>query len=152
MADNGGVSEPAWTRRVEDVRRLAAQLLNADPLEIDSNYEPKKGTPVVRVPVGELYLPLEGLVDVEAEKARLKKELEKIEAEIAKVEALSHTQPPLRSVIIFSASRTTKPGTASHGWWRGSTSVRPAAIILRYPATTRMMPAKTHHHAEKPKR
>ena len=36
--------------------------------------------------MGELFLPLEGLIDVEAEKARLKKELEKIEAEIAKVE------------------------------------------------------------------
>jgi len=31
-------------------------------------------------------LPMEGLMNVEAEKARLKKELEKAEAEIAKVE------------------------------------------------------------------
>ena len=36
--------------------------------------------------MGELFLPLEGLVDVAAETARLKKELEKAEAEIAKVE------------------------------------------------------------------
>ena len=34
----------------------------------------------------DLFLPLEGLVDVAAETARLSKELEKIEAEIAKVE------------------------------------------------------------------
>jgi valyl-tRNA synthetase len=33
-----------------------------------------------------LFLPLEGLIDKEAETARLKKELEKIEAEAAKVE------------------------------------------------------------------
>ena len=36
--------------------------------------------------MGELFLPLEGLIDVAAEKARLTKEMEKIEAEIAKVE------------------------------------------------------------------
>jgi len=36
--------------------------------------------------MGELYLPLEGLVDVAAEKARLTKELEKIESESTKAE------------------------------------------------------------------
>jgi valyl-tRNA synthetase len=40
----------------------------------------------VRTELGDLFLPLEGLIDVEAEKARLKKELEKIEAEAARVE------------------------------------------------------------------
>ncbi len=40
----------------------------------------------VRHESGDLFLPLEGLVDVEAEKTRLKKELEKIETEISKVE------------------------------------------------------------------
>jgi valyl-tRNA synthetase len=40
----------------------------------------------VHSPLGELYLPLEGLVDYEAERIRLKKELEKIEAEIGKAE------------------------------------------------------------------
>ena len=40
----------------------------------------------MRTALGELFLPLEGLIDMEAEKARLKKELEKIEAEIAKIE------------------------------------------------------------------
>jgi valyl-tRNA synthetase len=61
-------------------------LLNAEVLEINSEYQPPKGTPVVHSEMGDLFLPLEGLVDVEAEKARLKKELEKNEAEIAKVE------------------------------------------------------------------
>ena len=40
----------------------------------------------MRTVLGDLFLPLEGLIDIEAEKARLKKELEKIEAEIAKIE------------------------------------------------------------------
>jgi valyl-tRNA synthetase len=61
-------------------------LLNAEALEVDSNYQPPKGTPNVHSEMGDLYLPLEGLVDEQAEKARLSKELEKIESEIAKVE------------------------------------------------------------------
>ncbi|MDB6023424.1 MAG: valyl-tRNA synthetase [Pedosphaera sp.] len=61
-------------------------LLNAETLEVDANYVPKKGTPTVHSDLGDLYLPLEGLIDVAAEKARLTKELEKIDAEIAKVE------------------------------------------------------------------
>jgi len=61
-------------------------LLNAEALEINSDYQPAKGTPTARAAMGDLFLPLEGLVDVEAEKARLKKEIEKGEAEISKVE------------------------------------------------------------------
>jgi len=36
--------------------------------------------------VGEVYLPLEGLIDVEAERTRLSKEIEKIVKEVAKSE------------------------------------------------------------------
>jgi valyl-tRNA synthetase len=59
-------------------------LLNAEALEMDPNHEPKKGTPSIHSELGDLYLPLEGLVDVAAEKARLTKELEKIESEITR--------------------------------------------------------------------
>ena len=62
-------------------------LLNADPLDLDPYYQPPKGTPTAPTPLGDLYLPLEGLVDVAAEKARLTKEIGKIDAEITKVEA-----------------------------------------------------------------
>jgi cysteine desulfurase / selenocysteine lyase len=34
MAENGDVHEPTWVRRVEEVRRLAGRLLNADPGDI----------------------------------------------------------------------------------------------------------------------
>jgi selenocysteine lyase/cysteine desulfurase len=34
MAENGDVHESRWTRRVEEVRGLFAQLLNADPLDL----------------------------------------------------------------------------------------------------------------------
>jgi valyl-tRNA synthetase len=61
-------------------------LLNAEAMEMNANYQPAKGTPAARTGLGELFLPLEGLIDVEAEKLRVKKELEKIESEISKVE------------------------------------------------------------------
>jgi valyl-tRNA synthetase len=61
-------------------------LLNAEALDIDPNYQPRKGTPAVRSALGELYLPLEGLIDLAAEKARLMKELQKLDAEIEKVQ------------------------------------------------------------------
>jgi valyl-tRNA synthetase len=62
-------------------------LLNAETFDLDPNYQPPKGTPAVQSVLGELFLPKEGVVDLAAEKARLTKELEKINAEIAKVEA-----------------------------------------------------------------
>jgi len=62
-------------------------LLNAEALEVNDAYQPPRGTPVVASPLGELFLPLEGLIDVAAEKIRLTKEAEKDKAEIAKVEA-----------------------------------------------------------------
>jgi len=61
-------------------------LLNAETLEINPDYTPGKGVSSVKAEMGELYLPLEGLVDTAAEMARLTKELDKIAAEITKVE------------------------------------------------------------------
>jgi valyl-tRNA synthetase len=63
-------------------------LLNAEPLEfVDSQWTAPKGTPTVLTPLGELFLPLEGLVDVAAERERLDKEIAKVESELAKVRA-----------------------------------------------------------------
>ena len=61
-------------------------LLNAEAVEMNPDFEPAKNALAVRHELGDLFLPLEGLVDMEAERNRLKKELEKIEAEIAKVD------------------------------------------------------------------
>jgi len=69
--------------REAEVLRL---LLSAESLDLDPNFAPKKGTPTALTKLGELYLPLDGLVDTDAERARLTKEVAKIEAEIAKVE------------------------------------------------------------------
>ena len=61
-------------------------LLNAEALEVNADYQSPKGTPTVQHKLGELFLPLEGLIDVAAEKVRLAKEIEKIQSEIVKVE------------------------------------------------------------------
>ena len=53
-------------------------LLNAEGLEVNPDYAPRKGTPASRSALGELFLPLDGLIDLEAEKARLEGQLEKI--------------------------------------------------------------------------
>lgn len=61
------------------------QLLNAEALEVKTDYEPRKGTPTTHSTLGDLFLPLEGLIDVNAEKARLAREIQKDQAEIEKV-------------------------------------------------------------------
>ena len=60
-------------------------LLNAEPLETLGDYEAPKGTPAAITPLGELFLPLEGLIDVAAERERLQKEIAKVGDELAKV-------------------------------------------------------------------
>jgi len=67
-----------------DVLRI---LLNADPLDVLSDYDAPKGTPTALTPLGALFLPLEGLIDVFAERERLKKEIAKVEDELGKVRA-----------------------------------------------------------------
>ena len=61
-------------------------LLGAEKIDCITD-APDKGTPAVRNALGELFLPLEGVVDMTAERTRLGKELEKIAAEIEKVQA-----------------------------------------------------------------
>ena len=62
-------------------------LLNAEPLEVEASFAPTKGTPSALTPLGTIFLPLDGLIDVEAERARVGKELAKAEAELEKVTA-----------------------------------------------------------------
>jgi valyl-tRNA synthetase len=62
-------------------------LLNAAPFDVLEKFDTPKGTPTVITPLGELFLPLEGLIDIAAEQERLKKEIAKVEDELAKVRA-----------------------------------------------------------------
>ena len=60
-------------------------LLNAERLDLTPDYKPAKGTPTALTPLGELYLPLDGLIDLAAERERLGKEIAKTEAELVTV-------------------------------------------------------------------
>lgn len=62
-------------------------LLAGGEVEIHDSYDAPKGTPAAVTDIGEVYLPLEGLIDVEAEKARLDKEIAKVQAEVKKCDA-----------------------------------------------------------------
>ncbi len=69
---------------------LAAVLrILAQAAEVAVNDAPALpgGTPVSVTPLGDLFMPLEGLIDVAAEKARLGKEIARIVAEVEKAEA-----------------------------------------------------------------
>jgi len=79
------IFKPAGPVTANDVEVMKL-LLNAEAVEVNANYQPAKGALAVRAGLGELFLPTEDLIDVEAEKSRLKKEQEKIESEISKVE------------------------------------------------------------------
>ncbi len=73
-------NEP-WVEAQSDVM---ASLAGAAEVIIDPDHEPEKGEPSALSNLGRLYMPLAGLIDVEAEKARLDKELEKVAKELAK--------------------------------------------------------------------
>ena len=79
------ILKPAGQLSAHDAEVLKL-LLNAESLEVNAAAAPAKGTPKVMNGIGELFLPLEGLIDVAAKKIRLTKEVEKVQSEIAKVE------------------------------------------------------------------
>ena len=75
-------SQPDWA---ESELPTFARLINAEEVAIDPLFEPKSGVPRVLTEMGELYLPLENLIDANAERERLKKEIAKAEAEMQTV-------------------------------------------------------------------
>ncbi len=64
---------------------VLARLINAEPLEIEPGFNGPPGMPVALTRVGEIFLPLEGLIDLEAERNRLWKEIGKLENELETV-------------------------------------------------------------------
>lgn len=63
------------------------QLVGAGEIVIESGFEGEKGVPTALTSIGKIFLPLEGFIDVDAEKERLGKELAKAEDELKKVNA-----------------------------------------------------------------
>jgi valyl-tRNA synthetase len=65
---------------------VLALLAGSTEILVDDSYDAPKGTPAAVTPVGEAYMPMEGLIDVEAERTRISKEIEKMELEVKKSE------------------------------------------------------------------
>ncbi len=63
---------------------VLALLAGAAEIQSDPSYDAPKGTPATLTPAGEVYLPMEGLIDVAAERIRLSKEIQRIEIEVKK--------------------------------------------------------------------
>ena len=79
------ILRPAGPLPAADVEVLRL-LLNAEQVEIvTATWVPAKGTPVAANGLGELFLPLAGLVDYGLERVRLQKELERVRTEVTKV-------------------------------------------------------------------
>lgn len=77
------IKAASWLASEADVLGLLA----GGEIEILDSYDAPQGTPAAVTDVGEVYMPLEGLIDVEAEKARLDKEIAKVGQEVKKCEA-----------------------------------------------------------------
>ncbi len=61
------------------------QLVGAGEIVIEPGFEAEKGDPTALTAIGKLYLPLDGLIDLDAERERLGKELAKAEDEKKKI-------------------------------------------------------------------
>ena len=84
----GYLIRPANADAAERLRADTASLsslLRAETLEIDPELEPGSVMPSVIVPMGTIYLPLEGLIDVEAERTRLTGQVAEVEKHLSGV-------------------------------------------------------------------
>lgn len=79
------VLKSADPRLVEE-REVLRSLLNASELTLQADYEAPQGTPSANSPLGEIFLPLTGVIDPSIEKARLEKELRNAVTELNKAE------------------------------------------------------------------
>ena len=128
------IFKPAGKSEPRDLAAMR-QLLNAESVEARADFTPKQGTPSSRSELGELYLPLEGLMDMEAERERVKKEMAKVEAEIKKAEqklanpAFAQKAPP--AVLEEHQKRLTERAIRTGTSWEGvgSSLIKPENLI-----------------------
>lgn len=71
---------------IENQKEPIKFLAKISDIELRSNYEKKKGEVSVVLQEGEIFINLEGLIDVEKEIKRLEKEKEKIEKKLVQIE------------------------------------------------------------------
>ena len=62
-----------------------SKLAGAGGIMTEAGFEAESGVPVALTPIGKIYMPLDGLIDKDAERTRLSKQKEKAETELKKV-------------------------------------------------------------------
>ena len=72
--------EDAWV--LATTIRALTRMINAEDVALAPDYDPPRGTPSARTPLGDLFMPLAGLVDLDAERARLQKEIARADADL----------------------------------------------------------------------
>jgi len=77
--------DPDDGQALADVASLRA-LLRVGTIEVDTTFVPQGVTPSSPCGLGTVCLPVDGLIDVEAEKARLTRQLEKVEAGLRQID------------------------------------------------------------------
>ena len=85
---NVGLIVKAGSGWAEGEGATLALLCGAREVEFSENYEAPKGTPVVVTAIGEVYLPLEGLIDLDAERKRIGAEIAKVKKELMRSEGM----------------------------------------------------------------
>ncbi len=71
--------------RLEEDRAGVAALLRAETLTVDAAFVPEKATPSAVGELGTIYMPLRGLLDVEAERGRQQAQLDKVLGDLDRV-------------------------------------------------------------------
>ncbi len=85
------IEKDAWSYAA--CLRALRRMINAEDLALNPDYVAPRGTPSALTPLGELFMPLAGLVDLAAERARLEKEAAKTETDLqAAIRKLSSDQ------------------------------------------------------------
>ncbi len=78
--------------RLEEDREQLAVFLKASQLVLDTAFEPSKATPSGVSRIGTVYMPLDGVIDIEEERERLKGKLDKLEQDLGRVNAKLENQ------------------------------------------------------------
>lgn len=74
------IEKDAWSYAA--CLRALRRMINAEDLALNPDYQAPRGTPSALTPLGELFMPLAGLVDLAAERARLEKEAARTEVDL----------------------------------------------------------------------
>ena len=59
-----------------------AATVSASGIVVDAAYEPTKAVPTIMSPLGSAYMPMDGLIDIDAERARLQGELDEVQKHV----------------------------------------------------------------------